>query len=1117
MGKERILKIISMSITLFLIGFLWPLQAIGEETIPYISSKNAPVFYGTSEITVPIGTEIDIEHDARFRLFARDNEDEDLTQDIQITKNTIDYEEDSKKAKKGEYEIDYQVTDSDNNTTTMQVLVHVTDTQEIKLEKTMYTLPSVEHLNTLGYTRGNNHDRQIMGVFLDVDGAVEMRKTSGSSNVSLTVTLHNNDDRFENTIKVENVYDKNGDEGWTTIQNPLKMESLSTYNEKENKSLSEEEFKKRFVSTPTVKTLFQNNEKEKVVYEIKWSASDAKVKPLHYYHQNDGEAYQTQFFKEWREDTDSYAIIDGWSAMALVPYLDNHRLIASDVENNASNHHLFNTLDEWCAFWDTLTKEYDELIGLSYTPNEEWNQNVKTKFYIRANDNGPGSAYYAYLDCIGRNDMSVYSLFGIWWGNLHEAGHGYQGNVGASGYGLPITEVAVNIFSYYIQTHHWDDIYKFGSKDEWLSKAKKEEEYNTSRKEHLGYQDNGNGNIGAAAMLYSLVNILDYFNDGEKDGYKEAYAAINQYYRQVYFETNKKINTQDAWVLALEEKYHVNLVPYFESWGVKISQDVKDTVMQSDAKVIYYMADMIQDDEKEQKIKTELNNIGTYDLASTEELASMQLTGNVTLNFHIDDFDAIKGKTVYIYDGDKMVKQLEITSPTITSTLPVGTYKVALPKTQEALNFEHFYLTVVYNQNTEKEIYYTKIDDFGEGFHTTIQTRGYHGENYLPFVITLDGRNINIAYRGTWIKNNGVSADQVFSTISIYNTLGEQVYTKSVNGGGQSTWINVGNATETTKVDLGYKLKIMYKGDKNDFSFINGLTNKKENWSSYFDDKNEIVFDVTKYGLVPEQLASHEEELETVYKTSLDQYILNFLEEHQNDDLLNLFANPSNYNHISSLIHKLSVQNQDEYQNILKELSTGDFPIVSLPKNEYTFVENEMNLEEFKKEITIRDTEDGLISINSNKVQLNSNVDWNHAGTYSINIIVTDQHQNVVTKTVKITITKKEILPTPTENKEERNTTETNKNTSLSVSTNQVVTKNSTAAKEEINETEKQENTQKQEETNEQKENQTLLEENQNTTNQKKKNLGIIIVALAILGIILFISIKHKKAGKEVL
>ena len=133
----------------------------------YWSPKNKPVLYGATAIKVPVGTDggsIDLKHDARFRVLAKDNEDFDLTNKIVASHESIDT------SVAGSFDVTYSVTDSHENTVSITVHIDVEeDREEIWLQKTMYTLSSVDHLNNTGHTRGNYMDRQIIGIFLDQD------------------------------------------------------------------------------------------------------------------------------------------------------------------------------------------------------------------------------------------------------------------------------------------------------------------------------------------------------------------------------------------------------------------------------------------------------------------------------------------------------------------------------------------------------------------------------------------------------------------------------------------------------------------------------------------------------------------------------------------------------------------------------------------------------------------------------------------------------------------------------------------------------------------------------------------------------------------------------------
>lgn len=938
-------------------------------TYDYMSPENAPVFYGTTAIKVPTGTAIDYEHDARFRIFAKDNEDFDLTNQIEVVSENLDT------SAPGHYEIAYRVADSDGNTIEITVPVDVEDDRdEIWLEKTMYTLPSVDHLNALGHYRGNYMDRQMIGIFLDADddenvGTFEMRKISGEGN--LTVTIQNNNGNCESTVTVAGKYDLQSNDGWQTVKN------TGSATAEHDGSLA---------AVPTVKTLYKEN--GPVVYEVKYDVNDEKVQPLHYYHEGDGFAYETQFLAEWQEDVDSFAVLDGVSLMALMPYEDR-KLVYNKTEQRS-----FDNFDEMFAFWTAVCNNYDELIGISYTPDYYWNQAVKTKYFVRANKHGAGSAYYAYTDCVGKNSTSMYSALHPWWGTLHEYGHGYQGNLGSTGYGMSITEIAVNIFSYYLQ--ELSGIYP--ANDHWLGNIDtKEAEWNKKRKEGIKYEDT---EIGSDTALYTLINVLYSFGD-----YKETYAYINQYYREVYFTTGKKLNTQDAWILAMEEKENVNLVPYFESWGIVVSDDVKNHMMQSDAEVAYYLNDMLSDPALATDIKKKLGNQGEYDLVTTSELEAENLTGTVKLTFNISDFEKIKNEYLYINNGTQEIAKVQVTEPEMTLTLPAGIYKVAPPRGKVALEFELFYMTVVNDVETPYEIVYRDIDDMSYGNEIRIQSRGYWeptSEAYLPFVIETQGNSVKITYRGTRPNSNGYPSTEIFSEITLFDENGEEIYSKNVNGG-LTLWINTTTPLiDNLDVALGYKLKIYYRGKKTDMTITGELTGEElPNYRITNEETDEITYVFTTYGLVPEEIAEDEDALYEMYKERVNGYIEEFLAENEGKDFDNPFVNSKELSKISDLISKFTPEDQAPYAGIF---TNGSTPVITFGSDSYTYEANTFDMEQFKSEITITDVEEGTIDVNGDNVKITSDIDWGKAGTYTITVEVTDIHGNVATAEITVTI-----------------------------------------------------------------------------------------------------------------
>ncbi len=95
---------------------------------------------------------------------------------------------------------------------------------------------------------------------------------------------------------------------------------------------------------------------------------------------------------------------------------------------------------------------------------------------------------------------------------------------------------------------------------------------------------------------------------------------------------------------------------------------------------------------------------------------------------------------------------------------------------------------------------------------------------------------------------------------------------------------------------------------------------------------------------------------------------------------------------------------------IVKE--KGSRPKINITQKNYSFEltgEEQKTLEKFKETITISDEEDEDISIeNTEKVSINSDINWQEAGTYHIVVTVTDSDGNTSTDLIQIVIKPKD-------------------------------------------------------------------------------------------------------------
>ena len=84
----------------------------------------------------------------------------------------------------------------------------------------------------------------------------------------------------------------------------------------------------------------------------------------------------------------------------------------------------FKSLDLFLEYYQKVVEKMDEYVGLDFNPEKITDQNVRTKYLVKANVHGVGAAYYA-GDHVGVNNASMRSFFEMNWGGLHELAHGY--------------------------------------------------------------------------------------------------------------------------------------------------------------------------------------------------------------------------------------------------------------------------------------------------------------------------------------------------------------------------------------------------------------------------------------------------------------------------------------------------------------------------------------------------------------------------------------------------------------------------------------------------------------------------------------------------------------------
>ena len=898
----------------------------------YWSTQNAPMFYGATKITLQKGI-IDAFDvlDARFRIFAKDFEDGDLTP-------YITHSGEVKVNEVGTYEITYTVTDSHKNTSTLVVPVIVTEEKntKIKVERTIYTTPSVWNMDLAEFSRCNYGDRQILGIYLSNNQSIQARIVSSES--ALAVNFFNNDQYTESSMTI-----------------PLTGEWVTLENRKDGII---------YESVPLLRTTVLSKENTVInksyVIELQY---DETIEPLNYYHYLDDE--QT-FRSDWLKSGNRYGVIESETILLVVPFLDMNYM--TNYYRNG-----FTSLDKFLEYYQKVVEKMDEYVGLEFNPEKITDQNVRTKYVVKANRHGVGAAYYA-GDHVGVNNASMASFFEMNWGGLHELGHGYQGSLGKGE--MLLGEVSNNILGHYIQIDK-SIYFHLGN---WLGELSViEEERNTQRLSGKTFLE-----IDEPSRLYVIINLLNTFEKGT------TYGKLYSWYRDQLYK-GRTITNQDAYVEGIAELYKVNIIPYMEAWGLQISDETKANIYENHYPFMNILKDMVNDD----TLQTVISGEGMdrkYGLVSNEILQKYTTQGNMNLQIEIDDISQIQGKVIQIKDGKEVIKSIKIENSQIEETLPVGTYFLQMPVIN---GYSYQYAYVQIKEDVENaEIYsYEKLENTDYDNYLMFRVLGYNYDT-IAYQLTFKEH-----YTKAEIRYPNQSKMGGSEYVKIYDTNGDIVTEDVVTGG----YFDFSKGTHEITLEPGYVIEICYPNRfANKVVAYNTLTNT-------IIPEYKAIDTITRYtvienGIMREDMSA--ENAEDVAYAQLKVHLVGIIEAYKQkvteEELQNKRINYEEKTQIIDAYNQLREQDKIPYTSLIHQIQQGGIPKITVIAPTLEFEKGTpIDVYTFIKAV---DNEDGVIAIDKNSTVVKTNLKNDEAGTYFVTYEVSDSDNNIGTKTIEITI-----------------------------------------------------------------------------------------------------------------
>ena len=910
----------------------------------YWSTTNAPIFYGATKITLKkdLLNEFNV-FDSRFRIFATDFEDGDLTQKITYSGN-ININE------VGTYEITYKVTDSHNNKTSLVVPVIVTDDENTKInvERTLYTIPSVWNMDLAEFSRCNYGDRQILGIYLSANQSIKARVISSENNIA--ISFLNNDSHTESSTTLPT----NGE--WITLEN--KVNNIG------------------FDSVPllTSTVLSKSNTLINKTFKIELEY-DEKIKPLSYYHYQDNEQ---EFRTKWLKSGTNFGVLESETLILVVPLKDINYM--TNFYKNG-----FTSLDSFFDYYQKVVEKMDEYVGLDFNPVKITDQNVRTKYLIKANAHGAGAAYYA-GNHVGVNNSSMASFFEMNWGGLHELAHGYQGSLGKGE--MQLGEVSNNIIGHYIQT----DKNIYFHPGNWLGELSSiEDERNSQRLSGKTFLD-----VDEPTRLYVIVNLLNSFEKGT------TYGKMFSWYRE-QLNSGRTMTNQDAYVESIADIYNINIIPYMESWGLKISDETKSNIYQRNYPLISILKDFVDDDTLN-TIMTNEDLDRKYSLVTNEVLMKYGINSNIYLNIDIDDFNKINGKFILIKDGNSTVKSIKIDNLYMEiNNLPIGTYYLQMPII-EGYSQDYTYVQVIENQTLSYTHTYYKQEDVDYNNYLKLQVLGY---NYDTIAYQLIFKDKYTKAEISYPNQSGMSGNEY---IKIYDEKGSLV-TEDISTGG---YFDFNKGTHEIDLDIGYVIEINYPNKYQDkikiFSTLSG------NVLPEYSATNTITrYVVINNGLIKEDM--DENIANEIAYEQLKPSLIAIIEEYKSKvtsaELNNKFINFKEKAKVVDAYMRLKEKDQAPYTSLITAIQKGGSPIITAKSENLKYeIGTTINLYNL---ITATDNEDGIITIDKNSTIIDTKFNNNVVGNYKITYKVSDSDNNVSTKIIYIEIFDNSIPEEPEE------------------------------------------------------------------------------------------------------
>ncbi|EMF0404294.1 enhancin [Enterococcus hirae] len=588
--------------------------------------------------------------------------------------------------------------------------------------KEIFSIPEPTWIFNSGMSKGKNHDRQDLGFILSENTELRMRQTNAHFKNKLKLRLLGNDKKNEKSIEVGS--------NWVSIRadEPLVP----------------------FIDTPYGEGSAQ------IEYEVVTS-KEMKALPVYKYHGN-----ETMFFSMWDTEDAEYALIQGVDFQLLVPKLDK------ELVRNLKD---FPSIDALIEYHHGIFALFNGIAGFDGSAPE--NQNGANRYFLKADDSGAGAAYYGGDWTANSEPTTDMWLKELSWATLHEFAHGYQ--AGFDGQDMYTGEVSNNLFGVQYQYE------KYGKKADdigWLFNLGKKEEVENKLYDKLIRDGDTYHDVDVREQLILLTMFKQ--------------KAGNDSFTKIYQEYRKMANQSDFkdWEYTLPNL--MNRI-YSENSKQDFSAALKkrglylDEFQAEKNRVVGYpavasLADIVSENElvrARQLIDPNYLINSNFELVTNEEIASLGLAGDLTIEILPSDLSNFEGLTVELKDGATIIASQPVQQKMTFKNIPNGVYHLEFSGEQMK-----YYLpseNYVYVKETQNHASLSLIKaDISKLADEDLIFYGFNDQWSGSLRTNLNSREATLTLNMP--KPHYLFKDELYVKVTIKSQDGKIRYEKSING-----------------------------------------------------------------------------------------------------------------------------------------------------------------------------------------------------------------------------------------------------------------------------------------------------------------------------------------------